>query len=94
VAACGAAPGQLLEPHTMASILSAAGLVLALWDRWQHGTWMRALIGAGAFAGLFLLVSVLTARWVVESQAVFLVACGVVLAGVPLACSARVRDQA
>jgi hypothetical protein len=87
VASCGAAPGQLLEPHTLASILSAAGLALALWSLWRHSGWMRAVTVSAAFAALFLLVSVLTARSVIESQALFLIACGVILAVVPPASS-------
>lgn len=88
VASCGASPGQLLEPHTIASILSAAGLALALASLWQHGRWMRALTVSAGFTALLLVLSVLTARWVTASQVLFLVACGVLLAAVPLACSA------
>jgi hypothetical protein len=93
VASCGASPGQLLEPHTVASIVSAAGLALALASLWQHGRWMRAVTVSGGFTALFLLVSVLTARWVIASQVLFLVACGVLLAAVPLACSSRVETS-
>jgi hypothetical protein len=85
VAACGSAPGDLLEPHTVASILSVAGLVLALWSLRNHSRWMQTVIALVAVTALFLLVSVLADRWVTVSQISFLVGCGVALGAVPLA---------
>lgn len=93
VAACGARPGQLLDPHTVASVLSSAGLVLAVCSLWQHSRWMRAVILSAAFTALFLLISVLTARCVLASQVLFLIACGVLLAAVPPAGSSRSRSE-
>jgi hypothetical protein len=93
VAACGAGPGQLLEPHAVASVLSAAGLVLAVCSLWQHSRWMRAVILSAASTALFLLISVLTARCVLESQVLFLIACGLLLAAVPAATLARSRSE-
>jgi hypothetical protein len=47
---------------------------------------MRAVIALLAFSALFLLVSVLTARWVMVSQMAFLLASGVTLGAAPTAC--------
>jgi hypothetical protein len=85
VAACGGAAGQVLEPHSLASVLSVAGLVLALWSLRNHSRWMQAVVLSVAVTALFLLVSVLADRWVTVSQISFLVACGVALGAVPLA---------
>jgi hypothetical protein len=85
VASCGIGPGQLLAPHDLAGIVSAAGLVLALWSLRGHSRWMRAVIALGVVTGLFLGVSLLVDRWVTVSQISFLVGCGVALSAVPLA---------
>ena len=90
VASCGTGPAQVLAPHTLATLLSVAGLVLALWSLRRHSRWMRAVILLVAVTALFLLVSVLTARWVSVSQMAFLVGCGVALGAVPLAREAPV----
>lgn len=86
VASCGIAPGQVLAPHTVASVLSVAGLALALWSLRGRGRWMFAVTTLVAVTALFLLVSVVTARWVSVSQMSFLAGCGVALGAVPLAC--------
>ena len=85
VASCGIAPRQVLAPHDLAGLLSAAGLVLALWSLRDHSRWMRAVIALGVAVGLFLAVSVVVVRWVTVSQATFLLGCGVALAAVTLA---------
>jgi hypothetical protein len=86
VASCGTGLAQVLAPHTLASCLSAAGLGLALWSLRRHSRWMCAVIALFAVSALFLLVSVLTARWVTISQMSFLVGCGVTLGAAPAAC--------
>jgi hypothetical protein len=97
VASCGTGLAQVLAPHTLASCLSAAGLGLALWSLRHHSRWMRAVIALLAVSALFLLVSVLTARWVTVSQMSFLVGCGVTLGAAPIACvtgaEARGRER-
>jgi hypothetical protein len=85
VAACGIGPRQVLAPHDLAGLLSAAGLVLALWSLRNHSRLMRAVIALGVVTGLILGVSLLVDRWVTVSQASFLVGCGVAVAAVALA---------
>lgn len=85
VASCGIAPDQVLAPHDLASVLSVAGLALALWSLRDHSRWMRSVIGLWVATGLFMVVSVAAVRWVTVSQASFLVGCGVALGAVPLA---------
>lgn len=89
VASCGIAPGQVLAPHDIASILSVAGLVVALWSLRRHSRWMTAVCLFAAGTGLFLGLSVVAVRWVTVSQISFLVGCGVALGAVPLACARR-----
>jgi len=85
VAACGIGPSAVLAPHDLASIVSIAGLVLALWAVRDRGRWMRAVIAVWAASGLFMVASVTFVFWVTVSQASFLVACGIALAAVPFA---------
>lgn len=85
VTSCGFAPGQVLAPHDLASILSAAGLVVALWSLRDHSSWLRAVIALGVTTGLFMGLSVVVGRWVMVSQSLFLLACGVALGAVSLA---------
>ena len=94
VSACGSAPGQALAPHALASILSFAGLVLALWSLRHHSRRMSAVLVLVAGCALFLGVSVVADRWVTVSQISFLVACGVALGAVPLARASSGRDPA
>lgn len=85
VAACGTGPHAVLAPHDLASIVSIAGLALALWSVRDQVPWMRPLIVVWAASGLFMVASVTLVFWVTVSQAAFLVACGVALGAVPLA---------
>ncbi|MDH2413795.1 hypothetical protein [Nocardioides sp. CER19] len=85
VVSCGAAPAQLLEPHTLASTLSVIGLALAASSLWRRGRWMRAVILSCALASLLLPISVMTAHGVTGSQVLFMTACGAMLAAVPCA---------
>ena len=85
VASCGIAPGQVLAPHDVASIVSMAGLAIALWGARGYGRWMWAVMALWAVTGLFMAVSVVMVRWVMVAQASFLAGCGVTLIAVPLA---------
>ena len=85
VASCGIAPGQVLAPHDVASIVSMAGLAIALWGARGYGRWIWAVMALWALTGLFMAVSVVVVRWVMVAQASFLAGCGVTLIAVPLA---------
>lgn len=85
VASCGTGAGAMFAPHDVASLISLAGLALALWTLRDHSHWMRAVIGLWVVTGLFMVTSVVVVRWVTVSQASFIVGCGVALAAVPLA---------
>ena len=84
VASCGTGPGAMFAPHDIASLISLAGLAIALWSLREHSRWMQAVIGLWILTGLFMVISVVVVRWVTVSQTSFIVACGVALAAVPL----------
>jgi len=91
VASCGTGAGAMFAPHDVASLISLAGLAIALWVLRDHSVWMRAVIALWVVTGLFMVVSVVVVRWVTVSQASFIVGCGVALAAVPLAMRAPGR---